>query len=50
MEGVRGGFSRNEVFSKANSESLYDVELSYVLQLTTNGNFSTKRSSSSEIF
>ena len=50
MPGVRGGFLKDEVFSKANSENLSDVELSYVLQLTTNGNFSTKTSSSSEIF
>lgn len=50
MSGVRGGFLKDEVFSKADSEYLEDVELSYVLQLTTNGNFSTKSSNSSEIF
>ena len=50
MSGVRGGFLKDEVFSKADAEYLSDVELSYVLQLTTNGNFSTKSSSSSEIF
>lgn len=50
MSGVKGGFLKDEMFSKANAEYLSDVELSYVLQLTTNGNFSTKTSSSSEIF
>lgn len=50
MSGVKGGFLKDEVFSKANPEDLSDVELSYVLQLTRNGNFSTKASSSNEIF
>lgn len=50
MSGVTGGFLKNEVFSKADSEYLSDVELSYVLQLTTNGNFSTKTSNPSELF
>lgn len=50
MSGVKGGFLKDEIFSKADSEYLSDVELSYVLQLTTNGNFSTKSSNSSEIF
>jgi len=50
MSGVTGGFLKDEIFSKADSEYLSDVELSYVLQLTTNGNFSTKTSNSNEIF
>ena len=35
MAGVKGGFLKGEIFSKADSENLSDVELSYVLQLTT---------------
>lgn len=50
MHGVRGGFIKDEVFSKADPEYLSDVKLSYVLQLTGNGNFRTKPSSSREIF
>lgn len=50
MSGVKGGFLKGEIFSKADSEYVSDVELSYVLQLTTSGNFSTKSSSIDEIF
>lgn len=48
--GVRGGFVRNESFSKDNPQDIYDAVLTYVLQLQTNGNFQTQSSSKSEVF
>ena len=48
--GIKGGFIKNEVFSKDDPQYLNNNVLSYVLQLQQNGNFSTKRSSESEMF
>lgn len=48
--GVRGGFLKNEVFSKDSPQYLSNQVLTYVLQLQKSGNFSTKSSSASEIF
>lgn len=48
--GVRGGFLRDEVFSKDNPQNLSNQSLTYELVLQKNGNFSTKSSSESEMF
>ena len=48
--GVRGGFLRNEVFSKDNPQYLDGQILTYELILQQNGNFQTKSSSESEMF
>lgn len=48
--GVKGGFVKNELFSKDNPQEIYSAVLSYVLQLQTNGNFQTKGSNKSECF
>lgn len=48
--GVKGGFVRNEVFSKADPEKIYSAVISYVLQLRKDGNFQTRSSNSTELF
>lgn len=48
--GVKGGFVRNEVFSKADPEKIYSAVISYVLQLRKDGNFQTRTSNSTELF
>lgn len=48
--GVRGGFVKDESFSKDNPQDIRDCVLSYVLQLQKDGNFQTKGSSKSEMF
>lgn len=45
-----GGFVTDEVFSKAQEENLNSTVLTYTLQLTKNGNFSTTPSSVKENF
>lgn len=48
--GVKGGFVKNEIFSKDNPQVIFSAVLSYVLQLQHNGNFSTKSSNRGEVF
>lgn len=48
--GVVGGFISDEVFAKDEPQDIYDGILSYVLQLSRDGNFQTRHSNSSEIF
>lgn len=48
--GVKGGFVKDEVFSKDNPQEIYSGVLSYVLQLQRDGNFQTKGSNKSECF
>ena len=48
--GVKGGFVKNEVYSKDKPQEIKDAVLSYVLQLQRDGNFSTQSSNSSELF
>lgn len=48
--GVRGGFVKNEIFSKDNPQEIYSGVLSYVLQLQRDGNFQTKGSNKGEMF
>lgn len=48
--GVKGGFVKNEIFSKDNPQEIYSGFLTYVLQLQRDGNFQTKGSSRREIF
>ena len=48
--GVRGGFVKDEIFSKDNPQEIYSGILTYVLQLQRDGNFHTKGSSQDEIF
>lgn len=48
--GVKGGFVKDESFSKDNPQVINDCVLSYVLQLQKDGNFQTKGSSRSEMF
>ena len=48
--GVKGGFVRNEYFSKDDVQVINDCILSYVLQLKQDGNFQTKGSSRNEVF
>lgn len=48
--GVKGGFLRDEIFSKDNPQYLSGQILTYELILQQNGNFSTKPSSESEMF
>ena len=47
---LKGGFVSGETISKSDLESLYNYSLTYTLQLTTNGNFSPKSSTSTEAF
>lgn len=48
--GIKGGFVKNELFSKDNPQEIYSGILSYVLQLQRDGNFQTKGSNRSEVF
>lgn len=48
--GVKGGFVKDESFSKDNPQIINDCVLSYVLQLQKNGNFQTRGSSRNEMF
>lgn len=48
--GVRGGFVKDEIFSKDNPQEIYSGVLSYVLQLQRDGNFQTRGSNKSECF
>lgn len=48
--GIKGGFVKNEIFSKDNPQEIYSGILTYVLQLQRDGNFQTKGSSQDEIF
>lgn len=48
--GVKGGFVKNEIFSKDTPQDIYSGVLSYVLQLQRDGNFQTKGSNKSECF
>jgi len=48
--GVKGGFVKNEIFSKDNPQDIYSGVLSYVLQLQRDGNFRTKGSNKGEVF
>lgn len=48
--GVKGGFVKNEVFSKDEPKEVYSGILTYVLQLQRNGNFQTRSSNKAEMF
>lgn len=48
--GVKGGFVKDEIFSKDNPQEIYSGILTYVLQLQRDGNFQTKGSSLNEAF
>ena len=48
--GVKGGFVKDEIFSKDNPQEIYSGILTYVLQLQRDGNFQTKGSSRGELF
>lgn len=48
--GVKGGFVKEEIFSKDNPQDIYSGILTYVLQLQRDGNFQTRGSSRSEMF
>jgi hypothetical protein len=48
--GIKGGFVKDEIFSKDNPQDIYSGILTYVLQLQRDGNFQTKGSSRGEIF
>ena len=48
--GIKGGFIKDEIFSKDNPQDIYSGVLTYVLQLQRDGNFQTKGSDKSEFF
>ena len=48
--GIKGGFVKNEIFSKDNPQDIYSGILTYVLQLQRDGNFLTEGSNKSECF
>lgn len=48
--GIKGGFVKDEVFSKDNPQEINNAVLSYTLQLKKDGNFSTQSSNRSEMF
>lgn len=48
--GIKGGFVKDEIFSKDNPQEIYSGILTYVLQLQKDGNFQTKGSSPNEAF
>ena len=48
--GVKGGFVKNEIFSKDNPQVIESAVLTYVLQLQRSGNFQTKSSNKNELF
>jgi hypothetical protein len=47
---VKGGFVKDEIYSKDNPQELNNCVISYVLQLQRDGNFSTKGSNRGEVF
>lgn len=49
-DGIKGGFVKDELYSKDEPQEVYQCVISYVLQLQHNGNFQTERSSQTEIF
>ena len=49
-KGIRGGFVKDEVFSKDKPQEINDVVMSYVLQLQRDGNFNTQGSNCSEFY
>ena len=48
--GVKGGFVKDEIFSKDNPQDIYSGILTYVLQLQRDGNFQTRGSDADEVF
>ena len=48
--GIKGGFVKDEIFSKDNPQEIYSGVLSYILQLRRDGNFQTKGSDADEVF
>lgn len=48
--GIKGGFVKDEIFSKDEPQYISSAVLSYVLQLQHNGNFQTKGSNKREMF
>ena len=48
--GIKGGFVKDEIFSKDNPQEIYSGILTYVLQLQRDGNFQTRSSRRSEVF
>lgn len=48
--GVKGGFVKDEIYSKDKPQEINNAIITYVLQLQRNGNFSTQNSNSSEVF
>lgn len=48
--GIKGGFVKDEIFSKDNPQEIYSAVLTYVLQLQRDGNFQTRGSSPDEAF
>ena len=48
--GIRGGFVKDEIFSKDNPQDIHSGILTYVLQLQRDGNFHTKSSNRGEVF
>lgn len=48
--GVKGGFVRDEAFSKDSPQEICNAVLTYVLQLRKDGNFHAESSNRSEIF
>ena len=48
--GIKGGFVKDEIFSKDNPQEIHSAVLTYVLQLQRDGNFQTKGSSPDEAF
>ena len=48
--GIKGGFVKDEVFSKDKPQEINNAVLSYVLQLQRDGNFNTQSSNRSEVF
>ena len=47
---MRGGWAKNEVFTKDDSMYLSNEIITYTLERIVHGNFSTKGSSKNEIF
>lgn len=48
--GVKGGFVKDEIFSKDNPQDIYSGILTYVLELQRDGNFQTRGSDADEVF
>ena len=48
--GIKGGFVKDEIFSKDTPQDIYSGILTYVLQLQRDGNFQTKGSNRGEVF